>query len=78
MKELLNSQAITIYLDVPVNIMEKRMNFRNDDIQSLITRTTNLHIMNYKDKADFIINANNRIDLVLLDIIEILKSTIAN
>lgn len=54
------------------------MNFRNDDIQSLITRTTNLHIMNYKDKADFIINANNRIDLVLLDIIEILKSTIAN
>ena len=77
MKELLNSQAITIYLDVPVNIMEKRMNFRNDDIQSLITRTTNLHIINYKNKADFIVNANNRIDLVLLDIIEIIKNTIA-
>ena len=77
MKELLNSQAITIYLDVPVDVMEKRMNFRNDDIQSLITRTTNLHIMNYKNKADFIVNANNRIDLVLLDIIEIIKNTIA-
>lgn len=77
MKELLNSQALTIYLDVPIDVMEKRMNFRNDNPQSLITRTTNLHIMNYKDKADFIINANNRIDFVLLDIIEIIKNTIA-
>lgn len=73
MKELLKSQVITIYLDVSVDIMEKRMNFRNDDAKSLITRTTNLHIMSYKNKADFIINANNRIDFVLLDLLEIIK-----
>lgn len=29
MKELLNTQAITIYLDVPVDVMEKRMSFRD-------------------------------------------------
>lgn len=77
MKNLLKSQAVTIYLDVPVDVMKKRMNFRNDDTQSLITRTTNLHIMNYKDKSDFVINANNRIDLVLLDLLKIIKTTIA-
>jgi hypothetical protein len=33
--------------------------------------------MNYKNKADFIVNANNRIDIVLLNIIEILKTIIA-
>ena len=77
MKELLNSQAITIYLDVPVDVMEKRMNFRNDDPASMLTRTTNLHIMSYKNKSDFIINVNKRIDFVLLDIIEIIKNTIA-
>ena len=77
MKELLKSQAITIYLDIPVDVMEKRMNFRNDDPASMLTRTTNLHIMSYKNKADFIINVNKRIDFVLLDIIEIIKNTIA-
>lgn len=77
-KELLKDQVVTIYLDVPVDIMEKRMNFRNDDIPSMITRTTNLHIMSYKDKADFVINTNKRIDIVLLDLIEIIKNTIAN
>lgn len=77
MKELLKSQAVTIYLDIPVDIMEKRMNFRNDDPASMITRTTNLHIMSYKNKADFIINVNKRIDFILLDIIEIIKNTIA-
>lgn len=77
MKELLSSQVVTIYLDVPIDVMEKRMNLRNDDPKSLLARTTNLHIMNYKNKADFIINANNRIDLVLLNIIEILKTIIA-
>ena len=54
MKELLNTQAITIYLDVPVDVMEKRMSFRNDDTLSMITRTTNLHIMSYKDKSDLV------------------------
>ena len=77
MKELLNTQAITIYLDVPVDVMEKRMSFRNDDTLSMITRTTNLHIMSYKDKSDFVINANNRIDFVLLDLVEIIKNTIS-
>lgn len=77
MKELLNTQAITIYLDVPVDVMEKRMSFRNDDTLSIITRTTNLHIMSYKDKSDFVINANNRIDFVLLDLVEIIKNTIS-
>ena len=73
MKELLNSQVITVYLDVPVDVMEKRMNFRNDDPKSLLARTTNLHIMSYKDRADFILNANNRIDLVLLDLLKIIN-----
>ena len=50
MKELLKSQAITIYLDIPVDVMEKRMNFRNDDPASMLTRTTNLHIMSYKNR----------------------------
>ncbi|WP_343009685.1 hypothetical protein [Clostridium celatum] len=77
MKELLNTRAITIYLDVPVDVMEKRMSFRNDDTLSIITRTTNLHIMSYKDKSDFVINANNRIDFVLLDLVEIIKNTIS-
>ena len=77
MKELLNTQAITIYLDVPVDVMEKRMSFRNDDTLSMITRTTNLHIMSYKDKSDFVINANNRIDFVLLDLVEIIKNSIS-
>lgn len=77
MKELLNTQAITIYLDVPVDVMEKRMSFRNDDTLSMITRTTNLHIMSYKDKSDFVINANNRIDFVLLDLVDIIKNTIS-
>lgn len=77
MKELLNTQAITVYLDVPVDVMEKRMSFRNDDTLSMITRTTNLHIMSYKDKSDFVINANNRIDFVLLDLVEIIKNTIS-
>ena len=77
MKEMLESQVVTIYLDVPVDIMEKRMNFRNDDALSMKTRTTNLHIMNYKDKSDFIINTNKRIDFVLLELIEIIKNTIA-
>ena len=78
MKELLKSQAITIYLDIPVDVMEKRMNFRNDDPASMLTRTTNLHIMSYKNKADFIINVNKRIDFVLLDIIEIIKNKVAS
>ena len=73
MKDLLNSQVVTIYLDVPVDVMEKRMNLRNDDPKSLLARTTNLHIMSYKDKADFILNANNRIDLVLLDLLQIIN-----
>ena len=76
MKELLGPQAVTVYLDVPVDVMEKRMNLRNDDSKSLLARTTNLHIINYKYKADFIINASNSIDLVLLDLLEIINMTI--
>lgn len=72
LKELLKSQVITIYLDVSVDVMEKRMNFRNDDPSSLAVRTTNLHIMSYKDKADFIVDANNRIDLVLIELLKII------
>lgn len=74
LKELLKSQVVTIYLDVSVDVMEKRMNFRNDDPSSLAVRTTNLHILEYKNKADFIVDANNRIDLVLLDILKLTTS----
>lgn len=73
MKELLGDTAITIYLDVSKKVMEDRMNWRNEDSCSLNERMTNLHIMNFKEKADFVVNGENRIDLVLLDILEIIK-----
>lgn len=73
MKELLNSNAVTIYLNVSERVMEKRMNFRNEDSCSLNERMTNLHIMAFNEKADFVVNGERRIDLVLFDILEIIK-----
>lgn len=76
MKEILGNQVITIFLDVPISIIEKRMNCRNDNKDSINSRLTNLSIMTFKDKADYVINSNDRIDFVLSDILSIISNNI--
>lgn len=74
MKEILGSQAISIYLDIPLSVMEKRMNFRDDDTDSVKTRLENLKITKFKDSADFVIDSNNRIDVVLESVVKIIRN----
>ncbi|MGL5086154.1 MAG: guanylate kinase [Clostridium sp.] len=72
MKELLGSSVVTIYLDIPLHVMEDRMNYRHDDVSSVKDRLCNIKITAFKEIADFVINSNNRIDYVLLDVFKII------
>lgn len=73
MKNLIGNKAITIYFDVSVDTMKKRMDFRNEDETSLNLRLSNLEICKFKNQADHIINADNRIDITLLDLLNTIK-----
>lgn len=75
MKELLGSTVVTIYLDLPLNIMEERMNYRHDNANSVKDRLSNIKITAYKEIADFVVNSNNRIDCVLYDVFKIIHSS---
>lgn len=73
LKETFKNQVVTIYLDVSIKTMEARMKGRNESLESYKARVENLKIINYKKEADYIIDANERIDLVILDIVDIIK-----
>lgn len=72
-KETFKNQVVTIYLDVSIKTMEARMKGRNESLESYKARVENLKIINYKKEADYIIDANERIDLVILDIVDIIN-----
>ncbi|MGL5152687.1 MAG: guanylate kinase [Clostridium sp.] len=74
LKELLKEQVITFYLDIPIDVMKKRLHIRNDDEASMELRLSNLKITKFKEIADFNIDSSNRIDIVLSDILSILNS----
>ena len=73
LKETFKNQVVTIYLDVSIKTMEARMKGRNESLESYKARVENLKIINYKKEADYIIDANERIDLVILDIVDIMN-----
>lgn len=73
LKETFKNQVVTIYLDVSIKTMEARMKGRNESLESYKARVGNLKIINYKKEADYIIDANERIDLVILDIVDIMN-----
>lgn len=73
LKETFKNQVVTIYLDVSIKTMEARMKGRNESLESYKARVGNLKIINYKKEADYIIDANERIDLVILDIVDVIK-----
>lgn len=73
LKETFKNQVVTIYLDVSIKTMEARMKGRNESLESYKARVENLKIINYKKEADYIIDANERIDLVILDIVDIIN-----
>lgn len=73
LKETFKNQVVTIYLDVSIKTMEARMKGRNESLESYKARVGNLKIINYKKEADYIIDANERIDLVILDIVDIIN-----
>lgn len=73
LKETFKNQVVTIYLDVSIKTMEARMKGRNESLESYKARVGNLKIINYKKEADYIIDANERIDLVILDIADIMN-----
>ncbi|MGG7165789.1 guanylate kinase [Clostridium ihumii] len=73
LKETFKNQVVTIYLDVSIKTMEARMKGRNESLESYKARVENLKIINYKKEADYIIDANERIDLVILDIADIMN-----
>lgn len=72
------TNVVSIYLDVDIETVIRRLESERKESSDIIEiRSTDLqYFYDYKDRCDFVVNANNDINIVLKDVLEIMNNVL--